>query len=87
MSSLEINIQIIGGSSVSGPQRLQANILHLCDGGKGKREKYVCTCWSITVIITQVSRETFQKIIKKNRSNYYLFEYQKKNQLLLHSTI
>jgi len=49
MSVLEINIQIIGGSStkvntVSGPQRLQASILPLCDGGKGKSKYLLEDC-------------------------------------------
>jgi len=80
MSVLDINIQIIGGSSakvntVSAPHRLQASILPLCEGSKVKN-KYVCICCMITDIITQVNRVVFQKIIKINY-NYYLFEYQK----------
>jgi hypothetical protein len=92
MSVPEINIQIIGGNStkvntVSGPQRLQASTLPLCDGGKAKK-KYVCICWRITVIMTQVSRVILQKIIKKiipiiiclNTKKHY-------DQFLLNSTI
>jgi hypothetical protein len=91
MSVLDINTQFIGGSptkvnTLSGPQRLQASILPLWDGGKAKN-KFVYLLEDYCHHNTRKeSNDT--KNYKKNHSSYYLFEYQRNyDQFLLNATI